>query len=88
MSEQYEKKRLYVGGDDMTAIFADDGEYICSTSMTGRAKELLDNEGWDSNQESWIFYRQRTKNEREREIRKRRQFVQDIVDAYNAEHIA
>ena len=46
-------------------------------------KELLDNDGWDKKNESWLAYRTRTKDERITEELKRNQIATDLVTAYN-----
>jgi len=64
-------------------IYTDKGKYICSISMTDRAKELLDDDGWDKDKESWLEYRTNTKTERDLEKIKQYQLARDIADAYN-----
>jgi len=78
---EYEIKKLTVDGD---RIFAEDGEYICTVSMTQAAKALLDNDGWDKGKESWLAYRERTEKARADEKAKRAAFLHDLVTAYNA----
>ena len=77
---EYEIKKLTAKED---RIYAEDGEFICTVSMTREAKALLDNEGWDKEKESWLSYRERTAQERENEELKRHAFVHDLVTAYN-----
>lgn len=77
---EYKIKKLVADGD---RILTDDGEYIGSVSMTQRAKDLLDNDGWKKGDESWIGYRNRTDAERENEKLKRKAFVHDLVTSYN-----
>jgi len=77
----YDKKQLVHSGNGQ--IVDIDGRYICSISCTDRYKALLDNEGWDRNEESWINYRRRTDGERKDESVKRDQLANDIVEAYN-----
>lgn len=57
--------------------------FMCSISMTERAKELLEDDGWERKKESWLDYRQRTAYEREVEQQKREQLAIDICQAYN-----
>jgi NMD protein affecting ribosome stability and mRNA decay len=76
----YELKKLVAKGDQ---IFAKDGEYIASVSITKKGKALLDNEGWEKGKESWLDYRKRTKDAREAEHLKRIAFVEDLVSSYN-----
>ena len=78
---EYEVKKLVADGD---RIIAADGEYIGTVSMTLEAKALLDNVGWDRANESWLDYRNRTKQSREEEVKKRHAFVHDLVTAYNS----
>jgi hypothetical protein len=77
---EYEVKKLVADGD---RIVTADGEYIGSVSMTLEAKALLDDDGWDKGNESWLDYRNRTEQMRENETLKRQAFVHDLVTAYN-----
>jgi len=74
------KKLLYTDDARITTI---DGKFICSVSMTDRAVELSDNVGWITGDESWLAYRNRTKQERVNEELKRVQIASDLVMAYN-----
>lgn len=60
-----------------------DGHFMFSVAMTKRAKELVYDDGWDKGNESWLDYRERTKEDRDNEEEKRIQITKDIVDAYN-----
>lgn len=77
---EYEVKKLIADGD---RILTEGGEYICSVSMTIKAKALLDNEGWDKESESWLRYKNRTNEDRNNEDLKREAFVHDLVTSYN-----
>jgi NMD protein affecting ribosome stability and mRNA decay len=76
----YERKKLVAKGDQ---IFAKDGEYIASVSITKKAKVLLKNVRWEMGKESWLDYWDRTKDAREVERLKRVAFVEDLVNSYN-----
>ena len=76
----YERKRLIANED---RIYAEDGEYIATVSMTREARALLDNDGWDKGNESWLDYRKRTEQARENEKQKRIKFVEELVNSYN-----
>lgn len=67
-------------------VYTTDGKYMFSVSMTDRAKELLDNDGWESGKESWLDYRQRTAAERELENQKQYKLAADLADAFNRMH--
>jgi len=73
---EYEVKKLISDGD---RIFCEDGEYICTVSMTQKAKALLDNDGWDKEKESWLDYRDRTLRARDNEKQKRKALVYDYA---------
>jgi phosphodiesterase/alkaline phosphatase D-like protein len=75
----YEVKKLITKGD---RIYAEDGEYIGTVSITNKARDLLNNVGRDEG-ESWIDYRNRTEQERKDEVVKRELLVHDLVTAYN-----
>lgn len=64
-------------------IFTEGGEYLCTLSMTRKAKALLDNEGWKEGEESWLEFRVRTERSRLSEHMKRVKLAKDVVDAYN-----
>ena len=64
-------------------VFTENGKYMFSVSMTDKAKELLDNEGWDENKESWLHYRNRTRLDREEEKHKTNQIARELVVCYN-----
>lgn len=68
---------------DEYTIRAEDGEYICTVSMSEEEKAYL-NEEYRENGESWIDYRRRTDIPREKAKKERFEFVKSIVDAYNA----
>jgi len=52
-------------------IYNNDRKFICSMPITDRGKELLNDEGWEKDNESWLNYRSRTKEERNDEELKR-----------------
>lgn len=64
-------------------IYDKDMNHLFTVPMTFRAKELLNNEGWIKNNESWISYRQRTEKERCIEERKSEKFAKDLAEFYN-----
>ena len=78
-----ERVKLLVDKNKVVTI---NGKYLFSVSMTDRAKELLDNEGWDKGNESWLAYRSRTKQERINEELNRDKIASDLVFAYNEKH--
>lgn len=67
-------------------VYTVSGKYLFSVSMTDRESELLDNADWDKENESWLAYRNRTKQERINEDNKRCKLTSDIVSAYNEKH--
>ena len=48
-------------------MYDEDGKYIFGVTITDRASQLLDNDGWEKGNESWLEYRKRTEQERELE---------------------
>ena len=64
-------------------VYTDNGKFMFSVSMTDRAKELLDDKGWEKGKESWFNYRKRTKNEREIERQKRYKLAADLAEFFN-----
>jgi hypothetical protein len=54
--------------------------------MTDRAVELLDNEGWDKTNESWLDYKIRTKQDRINEELITEKLASDLVCAYNEKY--
>lgn len=54
-----------------------------SVSMTERAKQLLDNDGWEKGKESWLDYRKRTEKEREIEQQKQYKLAADLAEFFN-----
>jgi hypothetical protein len=67
-------------------VYTVNGKYLFSVSMTDRSVDLLNNDGWDSKNESWLSYRTRTESERIDEELKRRQIALDLVKAYNEKY--
>lgn len=67
-------------------VYTADGKYMFSVSMTERAEQLLDNDGWEEGKESWLDYRQRTETERELEKQKQYKLAADLADAFNRMH--
>ncbi len=64
-------------------VFTKNGKYMFTVSMTDRAKELLDDEGWDRLKESWLHYRNRTRLDREEEKHKTIQIARELAVCYN-----
>ena len=64
-------------------VYTADGKFMFSVSMTERAKQLLDNEGWEKGKESWLDYRKRTEKERELEQQKQYKFAADLAECFN-----
>lgn len=64
-------------------VYTVNGKYLFSVSMTDIAKELLNDEGWDKGNESWLSYRIRTSGDRLREERRRQEIASDLVGCYN-----
>ena len=79
----YEKCQLVAKKE---SVYTTDGKYMFSVSMTDKATELLNNEGWEKGKESWIDYRQRTETEREFEKQKQYKLAADLADAFNRMH--
>lgn len=67
-------------------VYTVDGKFMFAVSMTERAKDLLDNDGWEKGKESWLDYRNRTKAERELEEMKRYKLAADLVEMFNTKH--
>lgn len=65
------------------AVYTTDGKFMFSVSMTEKAKQLLDNDGWEKGKESWLDYRQRTETERELEKQKQYKLAADLVEFFN-----
>ena len=64
-------------------IFDSNGKYICTISSTDKLKRLIDGEGWNKSEESWIDYRGRTAHLRDQEHKRAHSLARDLVDAYN-----
>lgn len=64
-------------------VYTAGGKFMFSVSMTDRAKELLDNDGWEKGKESWLYYRKRTEKERELEQQKQYKFAADLAEFFN-----
>lgn len=64
-------------------VYTTDGKFMFSVSMTDRAKELLNNDGWEKDKESWCDYRNRTAAERDVEKQKQYKFAKDLVEFFN-----
>lgn len=67
-------------------VYTVKGKFMFSISMTNRAKELLDNDGWEKGKESWIDYRHRTQAERDLEQLKQYKLAADLVEMFNTKH--
>jgi len=63
-------------------VYTAEGKFMFSVSMTERAKQLLDNDGWEKG-ESWLDYRKRTEKERELEQQKQYKLAADLVEFFN-----
>lgn len=64
-------------------VYTADGKFMFSVSMTERAKQLLDNDGWEKGKESWLDYRKRTEKERELEKQKQYKLAADLAEFFN-----
>jgi hypothetical protein len=64
-------------------VYTADGKFMFSVSMTERAKQLLDNDGWEKGKESWLDYRKRTEKERELEQQKQYKLAADLAEFFN-----
>jgi hypothetical protein len=67
-------------------VYTVKGKFMLSISMTDRAKELLNDYGWEKGKESWIDYRHRTQAERDLEQLKQYKLAADLADAFNRMH--
>ena len=62
------------------------GKYLFTISMTDLHKELINNEYWDKENESWLAYRERIKEQLREEENKQNDLALDIVAAYNEKY--
>ena len=59
---------------------------VANVSMTPEIMRLIDHEGWNKDEESWLAYRERTAEAREAERVIQYQMAEDLANAYNEKY--
>lgn len=62
------------------------GKFMFAVTHTDRAIALINNEDWIKGNESWLQFRERTKDERNWEELVRIGIANDLVNAYNEKY--